>query len=80
MPNIKSYNAQKNIYNWGALNPSQHLWHFSKDSLVKTIKHFLPDSKIIHLEDSWIWSPHKIIKTLLNSFLEKDQIELVIEI
>lgn len=80
VPNINSYNAKRNIYRWGALNPSQHVWHHTKESLVKIIQHFLPNSKIIHLSDSWIWSPRKIIRIVADNFLEKDQIELVVEI
>jgi len=80
VPNFQSYNAKKNLYNWGALNPTQHCWHFDSISLFNMIKHFLPDSKIIHLSDSWIWKPKTIIRFIIESFYEKDQIEMVVEL
>lgn len=79
VPNINSYNATHFMHNWGALNPTQHSWQFSKDTFSKLLKHFLPDSKILLLKSSWIW-PFSWKRFYRNILFEGDQIEIVVRL
>ena len=79
VPNINSYNAIHSMHNWGALNPTQHSWQFSKDSFRKLIKHYLPDSEILVLKTSWIW-PFSWKRYYRNIIFEGDQLEIVIRL
>jgi 2-polyprenyl-3-methyl-5-hydroxy-6-metoxy-1,4-benzoquinol methylase len=79
LPNINSYNATHSLQSWGALNPTQHSWHFSKKSFSKLISHFLPGSKVLVLKSSWIW-PFSWKRFYRNLLFEGDQIEIVVRI
>lgn len=79
LPNINSYNATHLIQSWGALNPTQHSWHFSKTSFRKLINQFLPESEILLLKTSWIW-PFSWKRFYRNILFEGDQIEFVIKL
>jgi len=82
VPNIRSYNAKKqiNLNRWGALNPMQHCWHFDKKTLRTVVQYFLPNSEVIYIGDSWIWQPRRILRLPIGLLFEGDQIEIVIKI
>ena len=79
VPNINSYNATHSMHNWGALNPTQHSWHFNKNSFAKLINHFLPTAEIQNLKTSWIW-PFSWKRYYRNILFEGDQLEIVIRL
>jgi 2-polyprenyl-3-methyl-5-hydroxy-6-metoxy-1,4-benzoquinol methylase len=79
LPNINSYNAKHSIHSWGALNPTQHSWHFSKQSFSKLFRHYLPGSQILQLKSSWIW-PFSWKRFYRNMLFEGDQVEIVVRI
>jgi 2-polyprenyl-3-methyl-5-hydroxy-6-metoxy-1,4-benzoquinol methylase len=79
VPNINSLNAIRNPNGWGALNPTQHSWHFSKSSMEKVITHFLPTAKTLTLKTSWIW-PFSWRRFYLNYSGEGDQLEIVMSL
>ena len=79
LPNINSYNARHSIQSWGALNPTQHSWHFSRQSFKNLFRQFLPDSEILELKSSWIW-PFSWKRFYRNMLFEGDQVEIVVRI
>jgi len=74
VPNIKSFNAKRNLVSWGALNLNEHIWFFTKKTLEKCIKEHLPSSEILEIKTSWVW-PTKY--KFINSLFEGDQIEVL---
>jgi 2-polyprenyl-3-methyl-5-hydroxy-6-metoxy-1,4-benzoquinol methylase len=79
LPNIESYNYRRNKEVWGALNPMEHTWHFSKETFKKLIKHFLPDAELLCYKTSWVWKP-RVVGFLGNILIEGDQLEFVVKI
>jgi 2-polyprenyl-3-methyl-5-hydroxy-6-metoxy-1,4-benzoquinol methylase len=59
VPNINCYNAMRNIREWGALNPTQHSWHFSQKTLKRMILHTFGDVDILKEKTSWIFLPNR---------------------
>lgn len=75
-PNINSYSARHQLTRWGALNPNQHSWHFSKETFVAMLLHFLPECKVIVAKTSWVW-PYKLF-FYRNILFQGDQVEVVL--
>jgi 2-polyprenyl-3-methyl-5-hydroxy-6-metoxy-1,4-benzoquinol methylase len=79
LPNINSFNFLRAKNYWGALNPQEHTWHFSKKTFKKVVKNFLPNSKVLCCKTSWVWKP-SLIGFLCNKLIEGDQIEIVVKL
>ena len=75
VPNINSYNFKRGGSEWGALNPVDHRWHFSKESLRRLAREIFPDWEIQYLSISWIW-PSRF--GIINWLAEGDQLELIL--
>jgi 2-polyprenyl-3-methyl-5-hydroxy-6-metoxy-1,4-benzoquinol methylase len=78
VPNFGGLNAKfrKNI--WGALNPTQHTWHFTKQTLKKLIKQKL-NCNILEVKTSWIFIP-PFLNPLFKFLPGGDQIEIIIKL
>ena len=63
VPNIEN----ANIFNFGALDPREHYWHFTESSLLSLIKYVYPTAEIIFSGKSHIWS-------------NNEQLELVVKV
>lgn len=76
VPNIYSYSARHRLTQWGALNPLQHSWHFSKETFSAMLLHFLPDTHLVVSKTSWIWPFRKLFYR--NILYQGDQVEAVV--
>lgn len=89
VPNIEARNYRVGPDRWGPLNPPQHLWHFSKQTLRAAVHRLLPDARLVTLTDSaikplkWVLNEPMVTDDLrdrLDSTLQGDQVEAVFEI
>ncbi|MBN1269165.1 MAG: class I SAM-dependent methyltransferase [Kiritimatiellae bacterium] len=77
VPNYGSFRARAD--DWGALNPFQHCWHFTKTSLRRLVTAHLAGYRVGCLKDSWIWPPSGRGRLLASWLREGDQLEMVVE-
>lgn len=62
---------------WGALNPTQHTWHFDTKTIVKMLKHYVPEAMVVQISTSLIWKPFPVLSEMANRLNYGDQINLV---
>lgn len=68
VPNIRSFNALRNLKYWGAFNPIQHVWHFSASTLRRALTRLSPDFRLVALKTSWVWPPRRPVRLPLGLF------------